>query len=72
MADDSQFLAAIAADPRDAALRQVYADWLEERGDPRGEFIRLEDAARQHPVFADGYWSHHTLQFSLFAVPTRH
>ena len=30
------------ADPDDEAPRLVYADWLEERGDPRGEFIRVQ------------------------------
>ncbi len=35
-------LRAIAADPDDDAVRLVYADWLSERGDPRGELIQLE------------------------------
>ncbi|MGC4120970.1 MAG: TIGR02996 domain-containing protein [Myxococcales bacterium] len=30
--------------PQDDGLRQVYADWLVERGDPRGEFIALQYA----------------------------
>jgi uncharacterized protein (TIGR02996 family) len=42
--DDQAFLDAIRANPGDDALRLVYADWLEERGDPRGEFLRLESA----------------------------
>src|SRR5271165_2283694 len=29
------------ANPEDTALRLVFADWLEERGDPRGELVRL-------------------------------
>jgi uncharacterized protein (TIGR02996 family) len=37
-----QFLQAILDDPDDDALRLVYADWLEEQGDPRAEFIRLQ------------------------------
>lgn len=36
------FLAAVRARPWDDAPRLVYADWLEEHGDPRGEFIRLQ------------------------------
>jgi uncharacterized protein (TIGR02996 family) len=32
---------AIVNDPSDEATRLVYADWLEERGDPRSEYIRL-------------------------------
>jgi len=37
-----ELLAAIHANPGDDALRAVYADWLVERGDPRGEFINLQ------------------------------
>lgn len=40
--DDSGFLRQIAAQPHDDGLRAVYADWLEDQGDPRGEYIRLE------------------------------
>jgi uncharacterized protein (TIGR02996 family) len=39
--DDRPFLSAIQASPADATLRLVYADWLEERGDTRAEFLRL-------------------------------
>lgn len=38
------FLQAILAAPDDDTPRLVYADWLEERGDPRGEFIRVQIA----------------------------
>jgi uncharacterized protein (TIGR02996 family) len=38
------FLAQIVANPADADLRLVYADWLDEGGDRRGEFIRVQDA----------------------------
>src|SRR5437762_1999256 len=38
------FVQAILDDPDDDSLRLIYADWLEERGDPRGEFIRLQYA----------------------------
>lgn len=40
--DDSPFIDTIIANPDDDGPRLVYADWLEERGDPRGEFIRLQ------------------------------
>jgi len=40
---DETFLRAILANPSDTSLPLVYADWLEERGDPRGACIR------QHP-----------------------
>jgi len=39
---DEAFLQAILEDPEDDTPRLVYADWLEERGDPRGEFIRVQ------------------------------
>ena len=39
---EQKFLAAITANPDDAEARAVYADWLEERGDPRAEYLRLE------------------------------
>lgn len=38
------FLKRILKQPDDDAPRLVYADWLEEQGDPRGEFIRLQCA----------------------------
>jgi uncharacterized protein (TIGR02996 family) len=39
---DEAFIRAIAADPENDAPRLIYADWLEERGDARGEYLRLE------------------------------
>ncbi len=42
MHDDSGFLRALQADPDDDVTRSAYADWLEEQGDPRGEFLRAE------------------------------
>ena len=41
---DDDFLKVILADPEDDLPRLAYADWLEERGDPRGEFIHLQCA----------------------------
>ncbi len=37
---EAELLAAVAADPADAAARMVYADWLEQAGDRRARFIR--------------------------------
>jgi uncharacterized protein (TIGR02996 family) len=45
MSDEEAFLAAIKAEPTDRTLRLVYADWLEERGDSRAEYLRLEARA---------------------------
>jgi uncharacterized protein (TIGR02996 family) len=56
MTSDEAFLQAIRDDPEDNAVRLVYADWLEERGDPRGELVRIEEEMRQLPVFGDRYW----------------
>jgi uncharacterized protein (TIGR02996 family) len=36
------FLDTILENPDDDAPRLVYADWLDEQGDPRGEFIRVQ------------------------------
>jgi uncharacterized protein (TIGR02996 family) len=42
MHDDSPYLRAICRDPFDDGPRLVWADCLDERGDPRGEFIRVQ------------------------------
>jgi uncharacterized protein (TIGR02996 family) len=39
---DASFIRSISLAPRDNALRLEYADWLEEQGDLRGEYLRLE------------------------------
>ena len=39
---ESAFLAEIHAAPGDPCPKLVFADWLEEQGDPRAEFIRLQ------------------------------
>ncbi|MGZ3451413.1 MAG: TIGR02996 domain-containing protein [Polyangiales bacterium] len=39
---ESDFLRAIVAAPDDDGPRLVYADWLMDRGDPRGELIQLQ------------------------------
>src|ERR1700754_5023358 len=55
--DDEAFLRAISAAPDDDAPRLVYADWLDERGDTRAEFIRLQVRLRglspSDPALAD-------------------
>jgi uncharacterized protein (TIGR02996 family) len=47
MSDESAFLRAIADNPGDESCRLVFADWLEERGDWRSEFLRLDCALRR-------------------------
>jgi uncharacterized protein (TIGR02996 family) len=39
---DETYLDAILANPDDDKPRLTYADWLKERGDPRGDFIHLQ------------------------------
>lgn len=47
--DEESLRAQIVATPEDDAPRQVFADLLNERGDPRGEFIALQlQLARRH------------------------
>jgi len=50
MTDEATFLQAILADPEDSTLRLAYADWLEERGDPRAEFLRVEAGLKERPL----------------------
>jgi uncharacterized protein (TIGR02996 family) len=56
MTSEASFLQAIAASPEDRAVRLVYADWLEDRDDPRAELIRIEEEMRTLPVVGDRYW----------------
>jgi uncharacterized protein (TIGR02996 family) len=42
MAIEDAFLHDILAHPDDDAPRLIYADWLEEHNNPRGEFIRIQ------------------------------
>ena len=60
--EEGSFLRAAFGDPDDAAPRLVYADWLDERHDPRGEVVRVaervrrldpDDAAREHSTHRD-------------------
>jgi uncharacterized protein (TIGR02996 family) len=57
MQDEKALLQAIRAEPDNEELRLIAADWFEERGDPRGEFIRVQCALErllspQHPTYA--------------------
>ncbi len=55
--EDIAFIRAIRENPEDDALRLVYADWLDEHGDPRGEFLRLQHSLiglrKKDPCVAD-------------------
>ncbi len=41
MNEETAFLRAIDLNPDDRVVRLAYADWLDERGDPRAEYLRL-------------------------------
>lgn len=43
---EEDFIEAMAQDPSDPGPRIVFGDWLMERGDPRGEFFRLDHEVR--------------------------
>ncbi len=52
MSRADSFLADIRANPDDDAVRLVFADWLEDNGDPdRAEFIRLQVRLAQLPEY---------------------
>jgi uncharacterized protein (TIGR02996 family) len=52
MSDEQAFLSAIMANPDDQTAKLVYADWLQERDDPRAEIVRLKVAVETQ---ADGW-----------------
>lgn len=42
MATDAEFIETIRERPDDDVPRLIYADWLDEHDDPKGEFIRVQ------------------------------
>jgi uncharacterized protein (TIGR02996 family) len=48
-AEDKAFLRAIIDNPADTTARLVYADWLDDRSDPRGAYLRAEVALHSQP-----------------------
>ena len=50
MTHDDAFLQTLRENPGDDVTRFVYADWLEECGDPRARYIRLELQLVRLPV----------------------
>src|SRR3954463_6289309 len=51
MSEEAAFLDALATNPGDDVTRQVYADWLQERGDERGDYLRGEIEFAALPEF---------------------
>jgi len=80
MSEETEFLAALAAAPADNCVRQVYADWLDERGRPEGTFLRAEcelaaipiGQAEWHEAFAHVQAVGRGLRREWFAVAARH
>ena len=50
MTEEWALLKAILERPDDDARKLVYADWLEEQGDPRSEYLRLVMKVRQERI----------------------
>ncbi len=48
--EEAAFLRLLAAAPADDAPRLIYADWLDDRGDPRGLLIRTQCALARLPA----------------------
>jgi uncharacterized protein (TIGR02996 family) len=55
VSEEDPFIQAATAHPEDEAPQLIYADWLEERGDPRGEYIRLWVEMARLPPHSDRY-----------------
>lgn len=62
--DDRAFIRGILSDPTSDTARLVYADFLDEQEDPRGEFLRLEVSEARGDF-------EHIAEESVFAVMAR-
>ena len=54
--EDEAFVRSVLADPADLTTRLAYADWLDDRADPRADFVRLDarrDELTHNPEHAD-------------------
>lgn len=83
MPEDEPFIRAILATPDDRTVRLVYADWLDDRGDPRAEYLRLQSrivgmlpgsderraAREQLTALQHGFPSWWLAAMGFFAVP---
>ena len=57
MTTEEDFHAALDANPDDWQTRLVFADWLDERGDPRGEGYRALGVLQLRPASAAYCWA---------------
>jgi uncharacterized protein (TIGR02996 family) len=53
--EEDLFIQSVHESPHDEDRRLIYADWLEERGDARYEFLRLENHLRRTKAWEPGY-----------------
>ena len=63
----TDLLQAIIAQPDDDFPRLAYADWLEERGDPLGEFLRNQCRLLKLPPHDENVWELEGRQRALWA-----
>jgi uncharacterized protein (TIGR02996 family) len=63
IAENPTLEAEIAREPSNAALYAVYADWLQGRGDPRGELIALQSGGRRSSRKARRFFAEHARYF---------
>src|SRR5437588_3706822 len=54
--EEMAFRQAIIDNPDDDTRRLIFADWLEERGDPRAEFIRVQCELARLPDDDERRW----------------
>lgn len=72
MTDEKAFLTAILEQPDDDAKKLIYADYLEERGDPRGEFLRLMvKTRRERTITPEQRQRHKSLSDELAELRTQ-
>ena len=50
MSEEAAFVEALTRDTLDDVTRGLYADWLEERGDPRAAYLRAETLTPQPAI----------------------
>lgn len=63
--NEQGFLDAIIANPEDISLRLIYADWLIERGDERGELILSQYKGEQRKISTKQFRT----MFEIWSIP---
>lgn len=69
MDEQEFFIQTIFANPSDNDSRLIFADWLEERNDPRAEFLRVDAALRNPDLDA---WKRRQLCLDVDALLEQH